>query len=127
MKLPLIVGVCLPLLQSIIVADTNLSAPLSSHIILSSSFKPPQVFENVNLLRNVNLERAYVKEVIIVVIQNTDSKPQDEYYIPFEARVIGKVGGLEARDKKDISKPVFRSELVEYNASRSVEIHLLSL
>lgn len=66
-----------------------------------------------------------MKEVINVVIQNTDSKPQDEYYIPFEAHVVGKVGGLVVRDKKDSSKPVFRSDLVEYDALRSGELHLL--
>ena len=126
MKLSTIVGACLSLLQSIYAADTNFSAPLSSHIILSSNFKPPQVFINANLLRNINLEKGYVKEVVNVVIQNTDSKPQDEYYIPFEAQVIGKVGGLEVRDKKNSSKPIFRSELVEYDALRSIELHLLS-
>jgi oligosaccharyltransferase complex subunit alpha (ribophorin I) len=125
MRLSRIIGACLPLLQTTNAAVTNFSTPLSSHVILSSNFKPPQVFKNVNLLRNINLEKGYVKEVINVVIQNTDSKPQDEYYIPFEAHVVGKVGGLVVRDKKDSSKPVFRSDLVEYDALRSGELHLL--
>ena len=127
MKLSAILAACLQLFQSINAADANVSAPLSSHIILPSSFKPPQVFQNVNLLRNVNLEKTYVKEVVNVVIQNMDSKPQDEYFIPFEAHVIGKVGGLEARDKKDSSKPVFRSDVIDYDASRSAELHFLNL
>lgn len=125
MKPSTMIRVCLPLLQFTKAAEMNLSTPLSSHIILSSSFKPSQVFKNVNLLRNVNLEKAYVKEVVNVVIQNTDPRPQDQYYIPFEAHVIGKVGGLEVRDKKDSSKPLFRSELVEYDPLRSGELNLL--
>jgi len=125
MKPSTIIRASLPLLQFTKAAELNLSTPLSSHIILSSSFKPPQVFINVNLLRNVNLEKAYVKEVVNVVIQNTDSKPQDKYYIPFEAHVVGNVGGLEVRDKKDSSRPIFRSELVEYDALRLGELNLL--
>ncbi|KAL8864747.1 MAG: hypothetical protein Q9174_007237, partial [Haloplaca sp. 1 TL-2023] len=49
-----------------------------------------------------------------VVIENIDSKPQDEYYIPFSADVISKVGGLEVRDKKD-QGPAFKTEVVEYD------------
>jgi oligosaccharyltransferase complex subunit alpha (ribophorin I) len=99
-------------------AETNLTSPLSSHILLASNFQPPQVFKNINLLRNINLEKGYIKETINVLIENTDSKSQDEYYLPFEAEIIEKVGGLEVRDKKDSSKPAFRSDLVEYDAFR---------
>ena len=101
-----------------IAADSNLSTPLSSHQILPDNFKPPQVFKNVNLLRNINLERSYVRETINVVIENIDAKDQDTYYIPFKAEAIGKIGGLEVRDKKDPEKPVFRSEVVEYDPYR---------
>ena len=98
-------------------AKTNQST-LSSHQILPDNFKPPQVFKNTNLVRNVNLEKGYVRETVNVVIENTDSKPQDEYFIPFSAEVIGKVGGVEARDKKDAEKPAFRCEVVEYDPYR---------
>ena len=125
MKLSTFVVTCVPLLSSIYAADTNLSTPLSSHIILSSNFKPPQVFKNVNFLRNINLEKGYVKETVNVVIENIDKVPHDEYYIPFEANVIGKVGGLEVRDKKDASKPIFQSELVEYDSFRSVKLRVM--
>lgn len=91
---------------------------LSSHQILPDNFKPPQVFKNTNLVRNVNLEKGYVRETVNVVIENTDSQPQDEYFIPFKAEVIGKVGGVEARDKKDAEKPAFRCEVVEYDPYR---------
>ena len=98
-------------------AESNTST-LSSHFILPSNFKPPLVFKNTNVVRNINLEKGYVKETINVVIENVDAKSQDEYYIPFEAEVIGNVGGLEVRDKKDPSHPAFKSELIEYDASR---------
>ena len=99
-------------------AESNSSTPLSSHQILPNNFKPPQVFKNTNLVRNVNLEKGYVRESINVVIENTDSKPQDEYYLPFRVEEIGRVGGLEVRDKKDAEKPPFLSETVEYDTYR---------
>ncbi|KAL9004553.1 MAG: hypothetical protein Q9188_002647, partial [Gyalolechia gomerana] len=92
---------CAVLLSTTVSADANPSAPLSSQQILPEAFKPPQVFQNVNLLRNINIEKGYVRETVNVVIENIDSKPQHEYYIPFSADVIDKVGGLEARDKKN--------------------------
>lgn len=100
------------------VAETNSTAPLSSHIILPAQFKPPQVFENVNLLRTINLEKGYIKETINVVIENVDTKPQDEYYIPFKAELVSKVGGLEVGDKKAPERPKFRTEVVEYDPYR---------
>lgn len=108
----------LSLLSTAYAAEPNVTRPLSSHQILPNNFKPPQVFKNVNLLRNVNLEKGYVRETVNVVIENVDKKPQAEYYIPFKAEVIGKVGGLEVRDKKNTGKPPFRSEVVEYDPYR---------
>ena len=120
MKLPTLITVIIPLFFTSCAADLNLTAPLSSHQILPNTFKPPQVFKNVNLLRNINLEKSYVKETINVVIENTDAKPQDEYYIPFGAGVIGKVGGLEVKYKKNPDKAGIVSEVVEYDTYRSV-------
>ena len=90
----------------------------SSRQILPTHFKPPQVFKNTNLVRNVNLEKGYIKESINVVIENIDSNPQSSYYIPFDADTIGKVGGLEVRDKKDARKPAFKTEVVEWEVER---------
>ena len=101
-----------------IAADSNLFTTLSSHQILPVNFKPPQVFKNVNLLRNINLEKSYVRETVNVVIENIDAKDQDTYYIPFKAEAIGNIGVLEVRDKKDSEKLVFRSEVVEYDPYR---------
>ena len=109
---------CLCSIFTIIVADLDLSSPLSSHQILPDNFKPPQVFKNANLLRNINLEKGYVRETVNVVIENIDAKEQDTYYIPFKAEAIGNIGGLEVRDKKDPEKPAFRTDVVEYDPYR---------
>lgn len=93
------------LLQSTL-AQSN-GTKQQSQQILHADFKPPQVFENVNLVRNVNLDKGYVRETVNLVIQNVDKSPQSEYYLPFEYDVIGKVGGFEVRDKKNAQVPPF--------------------
>ena len=99
-------------------ADTNLTKSHISRQILPSTFKPPQVFRNVNLVRNINLDKGYPKETTNVVIENIGSSPQDEYYLPFEASVVGRVGGLEVRDKKNPDAGLFAVETVEYDTYR---------
>ena len=89
------------------IAESNLTTPQSSQHILQGDFKPPQVWENTNLVRNTNIEKSYVRETINLVITNTDKAAQSDYYLPFEYDVIGKVGGLEVRDKKDDAKDKF--------------------
>jgi oligosaccharyltransferase complex subunit alpha (ribophorin I) len=79
---------------------SNLTESPVSQNVLPSNFKPPQVFKNINLVHVINLEKSYVKETVNVVIENTASTPQDEYFIPFKAEEMEKVGGLEVRDKK---------------------------
>ena len=106
------------LLSGRCIAQRNETTPLTSQQILPDNFKPPQVFNNVNLLRNINLEKGYVKETVNVVIENVDVKDQDTYYIPFEAHTVANVGGLEVRDKKNPDIPSFPSELVEYDPYR---------
>ncbi|KAF2088651.1 oligosaccharyltransferase alpha subunit [Saccharata proteae CBS 121410] len=108
-------------------ADSNITKPLSSKQILPSSFKPPQVFRNANLVRNVNLEKNYPKETINVIIENIDEKPQSEYYLPFEAGLISRIGGLEVRDKKDAAKGTFDVEVVEFDADSPTEYYLIHL
>ena len=90
----------------------------SSRQILPTNLKPPQVFKNTNLVRTINLEKGYIRETINLVIQNIDSSPQSEYFIPFNSETIGKVGGLEVRDRKDASKPAFRVEVVQLDVTR---------
>lgn len=109
---------CLGALSSVCTADSNISDPLSSRQILPDAFKPPQVFKNVNLVRNVNLEKSYPRETINVVIENIDSNPQSEYYLPFEPGSIERVGGLEVRDKKNSDGGLFNAEIAEYDKYR---------
>lgn len=97
----------LSLLLGTSLAESNLTTPQSTQQILQGDFKPPQVWENSNLVRTTNLEKSYVRETINLVIKNTDKAPQSEYYFPFDYDVIGNVGGFEVRDKKDDSKPRF--------------------
>ncbi len=89
--------------------------------MLPNAFKPSAVFKNVNLLRNINLEKGYVRETINVVIENIDSKPQQEYFLPFTHETVDRVGGLEVRDKKDPERAGFEIALVEYDPYRSVD------
>ena len=109
----------LNLLASSVYADVN-HTKLSSHQILPSTFKPPPVFKNVHLMRHTNLEKGYVRDTINVVIQNLAKEQQHQYYLPFDANTISKVGGLEVRDKKDPDQPAFLTELVEYDPYRYV-------
>ena len=109
---------CLAALSSFAFAELNLSQPLVSKQVLPSTFSPPQVFKNANLVRTVNLDKAYPRETINVIIENIDSKPQSDYYLPFEASLISRIGGLEVKDKKDAEKGSFKVEVVEFDAER---------
>ena len=92
------------------VADSNLTKSANSQQILQGDFRPPQVFQNVNLVRNTNLDKGYVRETINVVVENLDKQPQSDYYLPFEYEVMSKVGGIEVRDKKNPEKGKFQVE-----------------
>jgi oligosaccharyltransferase complex subunit alpha (ribophorin I) len=98
---------CGLLLSGVSAAESNLTNVQSSQQILQGDFKVPQVFENTNLVRNTNLEKGYVRETINVVVTNVGKKPESEYYLPFEHDVMGKVGGFEVRDKKNVEKGTF--------------------
>jgi oligosaccharyltransferase complex subunit alpha (ribophorin I) len=75
--------------------------PLSSSNALQGAFTPPQVFKNANLVRTTNLDKAFAREVINVVVENIDQQPHGDYYLPFAAAAMANVGSLEARDKKN--------------------------
>ena len=70
MRLKSLLSSSLALTSSLVTAVVNSSSPqqLSSKQILPSNFQPPQVFEHVNLVRNVNLDKGYVRETINVVV-----------------------------------------------------------
>ncbi len=97
----------LGLLLGLSIAESNLTTPQSSQQILQGDFKPPQVWENANLVRTTNLEKGYVRETINVVVTNKDKSPQSEYYIPFDYQSMSQIGWLEVRDKKTPDKDPF--------------------
>lgn len=92
----------------------NGSNPQSAQI-LASTFTPPQHWRNVNLVRNINLQKTYPRETINVVIENVGTSPEDEYYLPFEASAIGRIGGFEVRDKNNVDGPKIVAETAEYD------------
>jgi oligosaccharyltransferase complex subunit alpha (ribophorin I) len=104
----------LVLSSSSIVSAQSTAAPLPAH------FKPPQVFKNVNLVRNTNLEKGYARETINVVVENVDKDSQSEYYLSFPSEVFDRVGGLEVRNKKEAEKGRLDVEAVEIDSLRLV-------
>jgi oligosaccharyltransferase complex subunit alpha (ribophorin I) len=109
---------CIAALSGFACAELNLSEPLLSKQVLPGTFAPPQVFKNANLVRTTNLDKAYPRETINVIIENIDSSPQSEYYLPFEASLLSKVGGFEVRDKKSVEKGIFKVEVVGIDETR---------
>lgn len=98
--------------------EANGSSTLASHQILPREFRPSAVFRNTNMMRHTNVEKGFVRETINIVVENIDQAPQQEYFMPFDANRIGRVGGLGAKDKNNPDRPGFRAELVEYDPYR---------
>jgi oligosaccharyltransferase complex subunit alpha (ribophorin I) len=84
----------------------------------SSLFKPPQVFKNANLVHVISVEKNYVKENINVLVENIDKAAHDEYYLPFSADQLARLGGVEVKDRKDTAAGPFVAEAVESNQAR---------
>lgn len=96
-------------------AAATATASSSNAVSLPPTFTPPQVFKNANLVHIISLEKNYVKENINVLIENIASEPQDEYYIPFTADQMSRIGGLEVKDRKDTSLGSFDVVPIHYN------------
>jgi oligosaccharyltransferase complex subunit alpha (ribophorin I) len=90
----------------------------SSRIALPSTFKPPQVFRNANLVHVISVEKNYAKENINVLIENVDKQEQDEYFIPFTSDQMSRIGGVEVKDRKDANVGPFTVEIVEFDPTR---------
>lgn len=91
---------------------------LTSRNILPGAFTPPPAFKNVNLVRNINLEKSYPRETLNVVIENVDKNAQRDYFLPFEQGLLGRVGGLEVKDKKQPERTGFSVEVVAIDPQR---------
>ncbi|KAH9215587.1 oligosaccharyltransferase alpha subunit [Leptodontidium sp. 2 PMI_412] len=108
-------------------AQSNLTKPLTSRLILPSEFSPPQNFKNLNLVHIINLEKSYPKESINVLIENVASEPQDEYYLPFTSRQMETIGALEVKDRKDPDGGFFDVEAVEYDPLSETQFYRIRL
>ena len=99
-------------------ADVNAST--ATHQVLSA-YRPPQHWQNNNLVRSINLEKSYPREYVNVVIENISPEAQDEYYIPFDTIQSGSVGSVEVKDKKQAGAP-FVVDLLGNDALRYVDL-----
>ncbi|KAF5624244.1 oligosaccharyl transferase complex subunit OST4 [Fusarium tjaetaba] len=99
----------------------------TSKVILSVDFKPPQVFKNANLVHVISLEKTYVKEQINVLVENVAKEPQTEYYVPFTAEQLPRIGGFEVKDRKDANAGPFAAEAVEYDPVSDVQYYRIRL
>lgn len=99
-------------LGSLAAATTTSS---SNTVSLPSTFAPPQVFKNANLVHIISLEKNYVKENINILVENIATEPQNEYYLPLTADQMSRVGGVEVKDRKDASLGPFDVAAVEYS------------
>lgn len=128
MKLGAVAAACLSLLSHVVAdANANVDAPSKSKITLPSTFKPPQVFQNENLVHIISLEKNYAKEAINVVIKNISPEPQDEYYLPFTGSQMERVGGFEVKDKKDDAVTGFTVGAVEFDTYRYGQADLFNM
>ncbi|RFU77929.1 oligosaccharyltransferase alpha subunit [Trichoderma arundinaceum] len=98
-----------------------------STVTLPAEFKPPPVFKNTNLVQIVSVEKSYAKEHINVLVENVSGEPQDEYFLPFTADQIARLGGIEAKDRKDDNVGPFGVDLVEYNPLSDVQYYRITL
>ncbi|KAH7181120.1 Ribophorin I-domain-containing protein [Fusarium sp. MPI-SDFR-AT-0072] len=99
----------------------------TSKVILPVDFKPPQVFKNANLVHVISLEKTYVKEQINVLVENVAKEPQTEYYVPFTAEQLPRIGGFEVKDRKDANAGPFVAETVEYDSLSDVQYYRIRL
>ncbi|KAK4128941.1 Ribophorin I [Parathielavia appendiculata] len=93
----------------------------STSTTLPATFKPPQVFKNSNLVHVISVEKNYVKENINVLIENIDKTAQDEYFVPFTADQMSRLGGVEVKDRKDSSAGPFIAEAVEFDQESDIQ------
>ncbi|KAF2152588.1 Ribophorin I [Myriangium duriaei CBS 260.36] len=107
-------------------ADINVTEQISKQI-LPNSFTPPQVFQHANLVRTISLAKSYTKETVNVVVENVDKQSQKEYYLPFEASTISRIGGLEVKDKNNPDIVFPKPQTVEYDAQSATQYYKIEL
>ncbi|KAF2862961.1 Ribophorin I [Piedraia hortae CBS 480.64] len=95
-------------LLAVAAAEFNSSLHVHSPIPVSA---PLQHWRNVNLVRNVNLDKSYARETVNVIAENVDSTSHWDYYLRFEPGTLDRVGGFTAKDKKDTGRGTFFAEI----------------
>jgi oligosaccharyltransferase complex subunit alpha (ribophorin I) len=118
MKTTAVFSAFLSLLSLASAASSKKSSSTST--TLPATFKPPQVFRNANLVHIISVEKNYAKENINVLVENIDKAAQDEYFVPFTADQMSRLGGVEVKDRKDASVGPFVAEPVEFDQERWV-------
>ncbi|KAL2141855.1 hypothetical protein VTI28DRAFT_1891 [Corynascus sepedonium] len=121
MKTSAVFSAFLSLLSLASAASPDRKSSSSTSTTLPATFKPPQVFKNANLVHVISVEKNYVKENINVLVQNVDEQPQDEYYVPFTADQMSRLGGVEVKDRKDASVGPFVAETVEIDQESDIQ------
>jgi hypothetical protein len=119
MKTTAVFSALLSVLSLASAASSDTKSSTSS--TLPATFKPPQVFRNANLVHVVSVEKNYVKENINVLIENIDKAAQHEYFVPFTADQMSRLGGVEVKDRKDTSAGPFVAEAAEFDQERLVK------
>ncbi|KAF3016198.1 dolichyl-diphosphooligosaccharide--protein glycosyltransferase subunit 1 [Neopestalotiopsis sp. 37M] len=108
-------------------ASTNVAGPSVSKVTLPSTFKPPQVFKNANLVHVISLEKNFAKESINVVIENVSEEPQTEYFLPFTGEQMARIGGIEVKDRKDSTLTGFGIDAVEFDPLSDTQFYRIQL
>ncbi|KAI0837744.1 Ribophorin I [Hypoxylon sp. FL0890] len=126
MKFTAVAAACLSLFSQVL-GETNVAGPSSSKVTLPATFKPPQVFKNVNLVHIISLEKNYAKESVNVLIENASPDPQDEYFLPFTSDQMERIGGFEVKDRKDASVTGFVIDAVEFDRLSDTQYYRIRL
>lgn len=97
----------------------------SSRNILSPTFKPPQHWKNSNVLRLIDLSKAYLRETVTLSVENIGTGPQKEYYWAVPLELLPHVSSVEVREKK-LDAPKLDAELVEYDSTGSTQFYKIT-
>jgi ribophorin I len=117
MRLSLGVRHCAVLLLQLSTSLVTAASANATVLTLSNSFTPPNVFENTNLVRNVNLDRSYPRETTNIVVKNLDKQPQSTYYFQFPTELVPNVAGLTVKNKNN-ADATYKVELAQYESPK---------
>ncbi|OTB05922.1 hypothetical protein M426DRAFT_319306 [Hypoxylon sp. CI-4A] len=126
MKFTAIAVTCVAFISQVL-GETNITGPSSSKVVLPTTFKPPQVFKNANLVHVISVEKNYAKDSINVLIENISEAPQDEYFLPFTSAQMERIGGFEVKDRKDATVSGFVVDAVEYDQLSDIQYYRIRL